>query len=64
MRQILRPDRERLGQGRNKSHNEAHGSVITKYYSGDHVKGDETGGACGAYLGEEKCILNFDGGKP
>jgi hypothetical protein len=34
---------------------------VTKYYSGDHVKDDAMGGACGTYGGEEKCIESFGG---
>ena len=33
----------------------------TKYYSGDQIKKNEMGGACGTYGGEERCLHGFAG---
>jgi len=35
--------------------------LITKYCSGDQMEKNEMGGACSAYVGEEKCIQGFGG---
>jgi hypothetical protein len=32
-----------------------------KYYSGDQIKNNEMGRACGRYRGEERCIQGFGG---
>ena len=32
---------------------------LSKYNSGDQIKEDEMGGACGTYGGDEKCIQGF-----
>jgi hypothetical protein len=33
--------------------------LLSKYYSGNQIKEDEMGGACGTYGGDEKCIQGF-----
>jgi hypothetical protein len=33
-----------------------------KYNSGDQVKRNEMGGACGMYRGVERCVQGFGGG--
>jgi len=33
--------------------------LVTKYYCGDQIEGDEMGSVCGMYCGEEKRIQIF-----
>jgi hypothetical protein len=33
--------------------------LLMKYYSGDQIKENETGGPCSTYGGEERCIQSF-----
>jgi hypothetical protein len=33
--------------------------LLTKYYSGDKIKKNEIGGACGTDEGQEKCMQGF-----
>ena len=35
--------------------------LLTRYYSGDQIKGNESGGACSMCGCEEKCIQGFCG---
>jgi hypothetical protein len=35
--------------------------VLAKYHSGDQIKKNEIGGACGTYGGHERCIQGFGG---
>ena len=32
---------------------------LTKYYSGDQIKGNEMGETCGTYGGQESCMQGF-----
>ena len=36
-------------------------ALLTKYYSGDQIKNNEMGGACGTYGREERCIQGSGG---
>jgi hypothetical protein len=36
--------------------------LLTKYYSGVQIKKNEIRGACGTYLGQERCIQGLGGG--
>jgi hypothetical protein len=38
---------------------ELHDLYCFPNYSGDHIKEDEMGKACGRYDGEDKCIQNL-----
>jgi hypothetical protein len=33
--------------------------ILSKYYMGGEIKRNETGGACGTYGRQEKCIQGF-----
>jgi hypothetical protein len=35
--------------------------LLTKYYSGDQIKKNDTGGTCGMYVGQERCKQGFGG---
>ena len=35
--------------------------LLTKYYLGDPIKKNEMVGACGTYVGQERCIEGFGG---
>jgi len=35
--------------------------LLTQYCSSDNIDNDEMGGACSAYVGEERCIPGFGG---
>jgi hypothetical protein len=35
--------------------------LLTKYYSGDQIKKNEMGGACGTNARQERCIQSFGG---
>jgi hypothetical protein len=35
--------------------------LLTKYYSGDQIKNNEMGSACGTYGGEERCVQGLVG---
>ena len=35
--------------------------LLTKYYSGHHIKNNEMGGTCGMYERQELCIQDFGG---
>jgi len=38
--------------------------LLTKYYLGDQIKKNETGGACSTYGGGERCIRRPEGKRP
>jgi hypothetical protein len=54
--EIFGPKREEVTEDGRKLNNEGSHDVYLKYYSGDQIKENEIGGACGKYRGEEKCI--------
>ena len=35
--------------------------LLTQYCAGDKIKKNEMGGACSAYVGEERCLQGFGG---
>ena len=37
--------------------------LLTKHYSGDQIKKNGMGGACGTHGGQESCIQDLGGGK-
>ena len=36
--------------------------LLTTYLSGDQIKNNEIGGACGTYEEEDRCLQRFGGG--
>jgi hypothetical protein len=54
---IFGPNRDKVVRGWSRLHNEKLSSAfITKYYSGDQIKKNGIGGACGTYRGEGMSI--------
>jgi len=60
LRKILQPKSEEEKGGWRKLHyTELFIVFLSKYNSGDQIKEDEMGGACGTYGGDEKCVQGF-----
>jgi len=57
LRRIFGPKGDEVTREWRKLHHEE----LTKYCSGDKIEKNETGGACGAYGGEQTCIQGFGG---
>ena len=59
LRKIFGTKRDKvIGEWRKLHKEELNDLYLTRYCSGDQIK-NETGGACSAYGGEQKCIQGF-----
>jgi hypothetical protein len=61
LRRIFGPKRDEATGEWRRLHNEELHDLITKYYSGNQIDKNETGGACSTYGGKERCIQDFGG---
>jgi hypothetical protein len=62
LRRIFGPKRDEVTGEWKKLHNELHDLYSsTKYNSGDQIKKNKMGRACGTYEREEWCIQGFSG---
>jgi len=60
LRRIFGPEREKVGGGWRRLHNEEFHKVrFAKYYLGGQMKGDEMARACNTHGRDEKYIQNF-----
>jgi len=56
--QIFRPQSNGIPGDCRRLHNE---ELQSLYYACDHIKKNETGGTCGTYGDEERCMRGFGG---
>jgi len=62
LRKIFGPKRNKVTGEWRRLHNEEVNALYSyHYYSGDQIKKNELGGACGTHGGQEKCIQGYCG---
>ena len=61
LRRMFGPKRDKVTRESRKLHYEELNDLLAKYFSGDKIKKNGIGGACGTYGGQDRYIQGFGG---